>query len=165
MIVRDANRLDIRQVAENMREADAREIFAGRWDDDPEALVNDLLAARPLCTALKALCVSEWAPVAIIGAFRRSPTVLETFMFATPAFPAIGRQATRWVKRIGFPCYVDPWGRRSQCCAWEGNAVSRAWLEELGYEAEGVLRAFGKNGEHFVQYARLAKADPFLEAN
>jgi hypothetical protein len=164
MIVRDATRFDLLDVANHMRPNDWREIFATRWDDDPEALVQDILANRKLFIALKALCLREWRPVAIVGACWRGPAVAAVVMFATEEFPQIALSATRWVRQVGLPLIVDPLVRRTQCECWTENAVSRAWLKTLGYAEEGTLVAYGKNGEGFVVYARLRSGSQLAHA-
>lgn len=158
MIVRDATDIDLREIATAMREADRREIFAHRWSDEIEDFLQDFAAARPAFLAVKALCAAEFDPIAIVGAFRRAPTIASVVMFATDRFPEIALPATRWVRRTGLPAYVDPWCRRAQCEAWVENVASLAWLQTLGFRREGVLRAYGKNGEDYVQYARLRPA-------
>jgi hypothetical protein len=155
MIVRDATPFDIRAVVDAMRAVDAREIYAGRWSDSPEDLIADLLAIRPHFLALKSLCIGEWEPAAIVGALRRGPGVASVVMIGTDRFAEIGAAATFWVRSTGLPRHVDPHAHRAQCEAAVDNDVSRRWLEALGFENEGVLRSYGKNGEDFVQYARI----------
>lgn len=156
MIVRDATYADILTVALAMRDADRREVFAARPNDSVEQFAHDFATAGPRFLALKSL----WAygadgPVALIGAVLRWPGVASVSMIATEAWPEIAFAATRWVLRSGLPLYVDPHAHRCQCEAWEDNHISRRWLESLGFRAEGLLEAYGKNRERFVQYARV----------
>ncbi len=153
MIVRDATRLDVETVIHLMRADDALEVYAGRFLDDPQALAEDLVAARPQFIAMKALCAAEFDPIAIIGARLMWPGVASIIMVATDRWSEIAFAATRWVKRVAIPVYIARNCHRGQCEAWVGNLVSCAWLENLGFVVEGRLRGYGKNGEDFIQYA------------
>jgi hypothetical protein len=155
MIVKQASDNDISDVVHNMREADRREVMAGRFVDDPETLSVEMQAARPFCFALFALCADDGWPIAIIGARLRWPGVGSILMIATDEWPRIARPATRWVKRVAIPKILDPLCHRTQCEAWEGNLVTLRWLTALGYKVEGRLEAYGKNREGFLQYARI----------
>lgn len=155
MIVRDATALDIETVVTDMRAADAREVYAGRFTDDPAALIADLAAARRYAIVFLALCAGEFDPIALIGAHLRAPGVAAVTMIATDRWAEIAWPATRYVIRTAIPVFLAPNVHRAQCEAWEGNDVSRAWLETLGFEAEGTLQAYGKNRDNFVQYAWL----------
>jgi hypothetical protein len=146
-----------------MREADRREVYAGRFVDDPVSLSRDMIEGRPWCFALFALCDDRGHAVAIIGGRLRWPGVASIIMIATDDWPKIARAATRWVKRVAIPKIVDPVCHRSQCEAWEGNLVTLRWLSRLGYSVEGRLDAYGKNREGFLQYARI-RPEPVLNA-
>ena len=155
MIVRDAKLTDVFRVVGNMREADHREVMAGRFVEDVESLGDDLWTAKPLFFAMLALCGDDGAAIALIGGRLRWPGVGSILMIATDEWPRIARAATRWVKRVAIPKIVDPVCHRSQCEAWEGNLVTLRWLSRLGYRVEGHLEAYGKNREGFLQYARI----------
>lgn len=157
MIVRDADSFDVDVVVHAMRADDAREVFAGRFVEDRQALADELVAARPYLIALKALCDDETTPIAIIGARLRWPGVASILMIATDRWPEIAFAATRWVKRVAIPVYIARNCHRGQCECWIGNGASRVWLEALGFEIEGRLRGYGKNGEDFLQYAWLRR--------
>jgi hypothetical protein len=155
MIVREATPLDIETVIPLMRAADAREVYAGRFVDDPVALAEELVEGARYCIALLALCADDGEPVAIIGARLKWPNVASILMVATDRWGEIAFAATRWVKRVAIPVYIAPNCHRAQCEAWIGNHDTRAWLGMLGFETEGRLAGYGRNGEHFIQYAWL----------
>ena len=155
MRVAPAKLMDIHHVVSRMREADRREVMAGRFEDSDSGLIDDLYVARELCFALLCLFTDDQTPVAIIGGRLRWPGVAGILMIATDDWPKIARAATRWVARVAIPKIVDPVCHRSQCEAWEGNLVTMRWLSRLGYRVEGQLEAYGKNREGFLQYARL----------
>ncbi len=157
MIVRQAQFSDIANVVYSMRTADRHEVMAARFVEDDGELVRDLWAGAQFCFALLALCRNDGFPVAIIGGRLRWPGVASIIMIATDDWPKIALAATRWVKRVAIPDIVDPICHRSQCEAWEDNAVSLRWLQALGYRVEGRLEGYGKNREAFLQYARLRR--------
>ena len=155
MIVTHASPWDIIRVVHHMREADRREVMAGRFVDDLDSLAVDISNSRELCFALFALCDDDRTAIAIIGGRLRWPGVGSILMIATDEWPLIARPATRWVKRVAIPKILDPLCHRTQCEAWEGNLATLRWLTALGYKVEGRLEAYGKNREGFLQYARL----------
>jgi ribosomal protein S18 acetylase RimI-like enzyme len=160
MIARDATRADIEHVVVNMRAADAREVFACRWSRDKQALIDDLDAGRPFCIGFLALCAGEFDPIALLGARLLYPGVASVAMIATERWREIAFAATRFAIKTAIPCYLGPNARRAQCEAWVENHVSCAWLEAIGFEAEGVLQRLGNSGEDFVQYAWLNPKPP-----
>ena len=159
MIVEQASAAHITYVVQNMREEDLREVMAGRFVDDLDALAYDLIESKPWCFALLALSADDGPPIAIIGGRFRWPGVGSIIMIATDDWPQIASVATRWVKRVAIPKILDPLCHRTQCEAWEGNTVTLRWLTALGYRVEGKLEAYGKNREGFLQYARIRQSD------
>ena len=155
MIVEQAWDEHIRRVVYNMREADHREVMAGRFVDTRRDLALDIMESANFCFALFALCDDDRTAIAIIGGRLRWPGVGSILMIATDEWPLIARPATRWVKRVAIPKILDPLCHRTQCEAWEGNLATLRWLTALGYKVEGRLEAYGKNREGFLQYARL----------
>ena len=160
MIVRDATDRDLAHVVWNMRDADAREVYASRFVEDPRELVKELAALRPRCLTLSALCGADGRAIGLIGAVLMWPGACSAILIATDDWPKIAFAATRWVKRVFLPIYVAPTCHRAQCEVWEGNAVSIAWLESMGAKREGRLERYGKNGEHFLPYAWLRSEKP-----
>jgi RimJ/RimL family protein N-acetyltransferase len=47
--------------------------------------------------------------------------------------------------------------RRLEASVEVGFPAGERWLELLGFEHEGPLRAFGANGEDHVRYARIQR--------
>ncbi|MDE2579954.1 MAG: hypothetical protein KGL46_14215 [Hyphomicrobiales bacterium] len=155
MIVVDAEAADIAHVVANMRAADAREVFAARFDDDPYGLAADMVAARARCIGFLAMRADDGEPVALLAAALTTPTVADVLMIATDRWPDIAFAATRFAVRRAIPCYLDTNVARAECRAWEGNAVACRWLEALGFSQEGLLRRYGRAGENYRLYARL----------
>lgn len=134
-------------VALRLREADAREIYATRWSDDPEALALDAAAAVP-----GFVCGLE-RPIAAIGAVPMYPGVWNVWMFATDEFPRIGVSMTKLMKRVMIPNLQKIGGHRAECRSIEGHTEAHKWLELLGARREAEHLKAGKNGETFYTYA------------
>jgi hypothetical protein len=153
MLTRIASREDVAWVVANMRDLDRREVFAGRWTDEPADLVEDIETSRAMLIRLDALCTAAGEPVALLGAWLSSPGVGHALMIATDHWAEIAALAHRYVVKRFLPLVCAPNLRRLECRAWAGHHVSRAWLERLGFVEEGFCHALGKGGEDFVQFA------------
>lgn len=138
-------------VTANMRESDAREIFATRWSECRESLARDAAARAPW-----AWVAGDREPIACIGIAPCWPGVAEAWMFATDRFRAIGFPLTRWVKRVMIPLVTDAGVRRVHCHSIEGHDDAHDWLEALGAMRESEKPMFGKGGETFYVYRWLA---------
>jgi hypothetical protein len=161
MIARAAELADIAHVVANLRAADRREIYAARFDETPEGLAQDLAAARKICIGFLALCDDANTPIALLAAALVAPARADVMMLSTDRWREIAFDATRFALRTAIPSFLDAPGvgvARAECKAWIGNVVACKWLEALGFAREGVLAHYGKNGEPFVQYARLNPA-------
>lgn len=134
-------------VAANMREMDRREIFATRWGDDTEALVDQVLQ----CGAF-AYVASLERPIAAIGASPIWPGVWSVWMFATDEIDKIGLSLTRLARRRIIPTLRSVGAHRVECRSLEGYDVANAWLESLGAKEEAKLLKYGRNGEDFRLY-------------
>lgn len=51
--------------------------------------------------------------------------------------------------------WTDLGVRRFQCSCLDSPEESSEWLLRLGYQREGVLRSFGRNGEDFIIWGRI----------
>lgn len=162
MIVRTATAADVVGVVLNLREADAREVYAGRFDGDPFSLVEDIEARRPFSISLQALCEDDGEPVALLGVWIAGPGLGEALMLATDDWPSIAAAAHRYVLRRFLPFVCVPNLRRMQCRCWAGHTVARRWLARLGFVEEGIARRLGKGGEDFIHCAWFppAKSPP-----
>ena len=139
-------------VARNMRDYDAREIFATRACEDRARLAADAAARGPLAWAAGA----DGVPIAVIGAHEAWPGMWLSWMFATDDFPKIGKPLTKFARRVILPALADAAARRVQCFSIEGHTQAHEWLEAFGAVRETTLRNFGKNGETFHLYAKVS---------
>jgi hypothetical protein len=144
-ITRDA----ARYVALRLRAADRREIFATRWDEDPEELAAAAAVRGPFAWAAGA----GGEPIACIGALEMWPGVWEAWMFATDAFNTIGKPLTRFIRQGMIPALTGVGAHRVQCHSIEGHHHAHRWLERLGAMHEFTVPRYGKNGEAFRLYS------------
>lgn len=150
MIVQPLTRAAMAYVAANMRAADAAEILATRWTDDPMEIVADAEKLGPLAWAVGL----DGCPIACVGALEKWPGVWQVWMFATDDFDKIGLRLTRFVRRVIIPAVVAAGGHRAQAFSAESHTVAHKWLEVLGATREGPgSPGFGKNRETFYTYA------------
>jgi hypothetical protein len=151
---RERARQDAIFVARNMREWDAKEIYATRWDDDPVEVVD-------LCLTLAAgfsWVAGKDEPIAVIGAWPRYNGVWSVYMFGTDRFPEIGLGMTRFVRQAMIPALVEAGIHRADCQSIEGHTDAHRWLKKQGLHQEGpLLEGFGRNGENFLQFVWLRK--------
>ena len=152
--VRDAVHADILKVTRRMRAIDAKEIFCGRFDDNPATLADELALAGRM--AIKQLALGmEHRPVAILAAYLVSPVVAQVAMFATDEWPRIAKSAHAYVRKLFIPCVLTPNVLRAECRVYEENFTARRWLKRLRFTEETMPFALGNEGERFVQMAWL----------
>jgi hypothetical protein len=138
-----------------MRERDFAEFKATANVDDREELA-DLLAQR-YGDRGDVLCgFAESVPVCIGGTIETWPGVMSLLFFATDDFPQIGRVITRFIRRELFPRYEEAGIHRIQAISLDGYEEVHAWLRAIGMKEEASFPAFGKAGETFVQFSRIA---------
>lgn len=132
-----------------MREWDRREVFATRWDDDPNILAMDTMRWGNLTR----VAWNGERPVAVIGAIEIWPTVWSVWMYGTDEFPSVGLGVTRFVRDTLIPEIIGAGFRRAECKSLEGHTDAHRWLEALGARREGEpLLNYGKRGETFHTY-------------
>lgn len=138
-----------RYVALRMRALDREEIFATRFDDDPEALAREVACRGPFAWAAGA----GGAPIACIGVVEAWPGMWEAWMFATDDFDTIGFPLTRFVRRGIVPALEAAGAHRVQAHSMEGHSVAHRWLESLGARHESTVPAYGRARQDFRVYA------------
>lgn len=147
-IVAEPPLADMRHVAQNMRERDRNEIFATRWDDDPNKVARDVCASG----AFRWGVYLDGAPVAAIGAHPRWPGVWTAWAFATDDWPKVVVPTTRHVRRFMIPALINFGVERVDCLSLATHTDARKWLTYLGAKEEKSLDKWGKGGETFVSY-------------
>lgn len=144
--------LDVLYVTRNMREWDRRELFATRFDNDPDRLAMDVMGWGPFWWVAGGDVNGREKAIAVIGATELWPGMWSVGMFATDDFKHIGLPLTRWVKRVMIPAIVRQGIRRGECRSIEGHTVAHRWLEMLGAVPQSEARQYGKGGETFITY-------------
>lgn len=140
-------------IAMNLRQWDAREIYATRWTDDPNVLVDDTLRAASRRGSL-AYVVGLKKPIAAIGMTPMWPGVYGAWCYGTNEFGKIGKSLTKLVVQIIIPTLLCAGGHRAQCLSIDGHEDAHRWLEFLGFVREGhPQRDCGRDRETFHLYA------------
>lgn len=137
-------------VASAMRAADAAEIYATRWSEDP----------RPVAASVAALsrfgfvvATDAGRPAAAMGAAEAWPGMWSVWMFATDDWPQVALGATQAVKRLLIPAIVAAGAHRAECRSLISHKVAHRWLEYLGARREAVLTGYGRCQEDFIVYS------------
>lgn len=149
MAVRALNHADLLAIGEGMRDADRREIFATRFDEDVGLLVADLMESDPIGAVIAA---DDGTPVAALGGIEMWPGNWSVWMFATDRWPDVATETTRFARRILWPVLQRLGLRRGECRSALAHEVAHRWLIFLGAEIEAIYPAFGKGGESFVGF-------------
>ncbi len=153
MKIRPLSEAGLRPVLAQMRARDRAEVFACRFDDSIDWLAADILACEARAILSGLACAADGEPVAVFGAYARTPSAAECALIATDRWPAVSRSMTRWVHREAIPMLTAAGIRRLEARALEAHDDSRRWLTGLGAHAECTVPRFGRSGETFVQYA------------
>lgn len=148
---------DLQFIARHLREADVKEVWAGRWDD-PAADVSRLMLASQMWRLsqlgpLAQVYSLDAVPVAYLSATWLTPRSVMVHMLATDMFAKIAGDLTKHVLRHVQPALVMKGVARAECRAWEEHETSRRWLEFLGARAEARIEGAGRDGETFIQFA------------
>jgi hypothetical protein len=145
------------QVLEHLRERDALELFATRFDNYDRK--GTLALHREIITTCKYLYVFGRArAVVVVGAQEFWPGRWSVCAFATDEFTHVVLAVTRFVKRVMIPALIRDGAQRAQCASHAKHTDAHRWLEMLGAEHEGTLRSFGKDGADFLVYRWLRTA-------
>lgn len=155
---------DVSFVAAHMRDADRREIYCQRADDNARAMAVTMTYTSPVhCYA----AFEEGSPVAVFGAGELHPNMWTAWAFGTPrmrrAIPAVSRH----IRNEMIPAILEAGAYRCEVRSIIDHDIAHRWLEGLGAVRESKLPGYGKNGEDFVlfawrrdQFADLAEAVP-----
>jgi RimJ/RimL family protein N-acetyltransferase len=136
-------------ICRNLRAADAEEIFAQRWTDDPDELA---IEAATRWGSFSWVAGVDEEPIAAIGATPLWPGVWAAWMMGTDRFPEVGKQLTRWAARVMIPAVVDAGCHRAEARTLNSHHQAHAWMETLGAKRESVLRRHGRDQQDFYLY-------------
>lgn len=158
IVLRPPTDADIDHVCRRLRALDRAEIFALRYADTADSLVEDLVLHRAGFLEFWAVAPAHAAhrAFALVGLHPIRPHVAGASFFGTDELGLHIKPVTRWIRRTLIP--------RAQACglhrvetqaleSWRSNC---RWIESLGATREAVLPLYGKDGETFVQFAWYA---------
>lgn len=137
-------------VCRNMRAGDREEIFATRWDDDPDALAAE---AYTRWGSFGFVAVTaDGIPAAAIGACPSWGGVWNAWMIGTDRFDEVGKQLTKWVRQVMIPAVVESGCHRVEARSLGTHDVAHRWMKMLGAKPESVLRRYGREKQDFVLF-------------
>lgn len=143
----------LQHICRNLRAADADELFALRWDDDPDALAKSL--AGHANDMMRAVWLDD-EPVAVAGALPVWPSVWTVLAFGTDRWDKVTVTLTRHVRRFVIPALYHAGARRAQCYASAEHHAAHEWLtRSLGARRGPAFEEFGRDGETFVLFEWL----------
>lgn len=156
MRVDQASAEDIEHVALHMRERDYREFAALSFVEGRERMAQELVnryAGRD-----GVLCGSKDGPIWVGMSMVTRPGVMTLGLFATDRFPAVGLATTRFVCNL-LDRYEESGIHRIEAVSMEGYRMAHRWLRTIGLQRETEpMRGYGRNGEAFIQFARVKDA-------
>ena len=139
-------------VALNMRQNDAREIYATRWDESAWSFASDCIRLPGIswCALL------DGEPVVIGGIANHHPGVGQAWMVGTDKLPRAAITLTRFCKDIVTRMLSEDSGiNRIQAMSAEFHKEAHAWLRAVGLNATTALPQYGKGGEDFTIFYGL----------
>jgi RimJ/RimL family protein N-acetyltransferase len=137
-------------ICRNLRDGDREEIFATRWDDNPDYLAMEALRRWGKFHFVG--YADDGEPVASIGASMVWPGVWTPWMMATERFPEIGRDLTKAALRSIIPAVIAAGCHRGEARSLATHHEAHRWMERLGAKPETVLRQYGRNRQDFILY-------------
>lgn len=143
---------DATWVAAHMRAADYHEIDAVVPLDQPVAVACWLLAA----SQGMAWCASiDGQPVTIFGCTTSpiTPHLASGWAYGTRDLKRTIPEVTRFALGVVRPELLSRGITRLEVRTYIDHDLSHRWLEGMGFEREGISRAYGRRGEDFAVYA------------
>lgn len=153
MWIREPTCGDLVHVATNMRDQDAREVFALRLSEDRQALAYQLFSVLPRAhVAFVAGVDRNPDAMAFLGIWAMEETggLACANLFATAGFPLIAGALVRHVRRSVIPALLRRGCRRVECRALATYRTTRRFIRACGAREECELLDYGKNRETFV---------------
>jgi hypothetical protein len=141
---------DLLYIADNMRDIDKKEVYATRWDDSPDGLVDSIMSGGEFGWVVGG---DDGIPIAAFGAIPTWEGVWQVWMFSTDRWNEVSLTVTKFIRRVMIPSIVDAGWQRAECRSIGGHDVAHRWLEMLGASREHTLHYFGKNGDTFHLYS------------
>ncbi len=157
MKVHRVDRAMVDHVTRNLRAEDIEEVMALEPAGD---LFDEVREKIQTPGSIVYVFATDDGEPAVLGGFLPGPArwVCNSFLLATPRIAELGSSLA--VAALRMHRILDGGGvtRIQTAVRLRGDhfdAKARRFLRFLGYEEEGVLRAFGRNGESYLGAARI----------
>jgi len=141
---------DLVHVVANLRQRDRDEIFALRWNNDEQELLNQLVV---VIGDLWRVWRYQREPVAICGVLPQRPGVVSAACFGTDKWRHVIRPMTTWGMNWLIPVLQDAGFHRGEAHVSATNEQSKRWLASIGAYKEAYLHQYGRNREDYILYA------------
>jgi len=146
----EVSREGITHIVRNLRPRDRQEIFALRWNDSEDELIDSVLQ---FAGALWKVWSWDGEPVAVNGVVPARPGVVIAGAFGTDKWRKTLRPMTAWSLNFLIPVLKNSNYHRGEAYVLAANTDSRRWIEALGGEVEALLKGYGREREDFLLYA------------
>lgn len=132
-------------------EKEQYEAFCGEKYDPNTFAARLSLAAGPSWV----LCDGD-SPIAVAGFSMERPGVWQDWMVSTPEAwsPANWRGTTRYVRNV-MGGMLKSEAHRLQCISLRSRIRAHEWYRLLGLRQEGILEAYGVDGQDALMFSRL----------
>lgn len=141
---------DVTYVAAHMRDADRREIYCQRADENAHAMAVTMVYTSPVHCYV---AFEDGSPVAAFGAGELHPNMWTAWAFGTRrirrAIPAVSRH----IRDHMIPAILKAGAHRCEVRSIVDHDIAHRWLEGLGAVREAGLPGYGRNGEDFILFA------------
>lgn len=140
---------NIRRVVQNLRPRDREELFALRWNDNEDELVQEI---HGYAGAMSVCWTVDGEPVSLQGVAPVRPGVWQVWCFGTLSWNRVLLSMTKHARRFIIPALLRANFHRAQAFALASHTDARKWIEALGGRYEALHPGTGRNGEDFVTY-------------
>lgn len=140
---------DALYVCERLRAADADEIYALRWDEDPASLARDTAMIGRFGWVAK---LDDGEPTTVLGGVPMWPGVWSVYAYGTDKMDRTIQDLTKHIKRVMMPTLRAQGAHRVEARSIDTHRQAHRWLEWLGAEVEFTLQDYGRNREAFRVY-------------
>lgn len=155
--LRSPTAYDILHVARNMRPADAHEVYALRYDDNPTRLALELFAAAPQALCAYAIGLDKKMDAcAFLGIWPFSETrrIAIANLFGTADIRRAAPALIGFARETLIPRLLAEGTQRVECRALESHHAARAFIRRCGAVCESMsMRDLGRDGEAYRLYA------------
>lgn len=140
---------EVAHIVHNLRPRDQAEIYALRWNNDPDMLAAEILV---FAHAMWRMFCVDAEPVAMAGVVPLRPGVVSASSFGTDLWPQVARPITRFARDWTIPRLRQADCHRAECYVLATNRDSQDWLRLLGADEEAYLRGYGRDQQDFILY-------------